>query len=153
MFYKEAPPPVEALTLHYHPSLPNDPDKARKVKLDIESTLCGPDQRCPGSKSDIPALKQQSYTGTSRVLPSATADIPCSELGVDGMLEKLTDLIYLVDSDHDTCKYFTAKNGNFGTAYAHLCCNFIPPILTNKSQKCTASMRGSGGICLIVHLL
>ncbi len=133
VFYKEALLPVEALLLHYHPSLPDDPDKARKAKLDIESTLCGPDQRCPGSKSDILVLKQQSYTGTSRVLPSATADIPCLELGVDGMLEKLTDLIHLVDSDRDTCEYFIAKNSDFGTAYAHLCCNFIPPILTNES--------------------
>ncbi len=145
VFYKEAPLPVDALPLHYHPSLPNDPDKARKVKLDIESTLCGPDQRCPGSKSDIPVLKQQSYTGTSRVLPSATADIPCSELGVDGMLEKLTDLIHLVDSDCDTCKYFIAKNGNLGTAYAHLHCNFIPPILTNNHKSAQLRWRDPVG--------
>ncbi len=40
-------------------------------------------------ESSIPVLKQRSYIGRNPVISSALADTPCTDLGVDGVLEKL----------------------------------------------------------------
>ncbi len=70
-------------------------------------------------ESSIPVLKQQSYTGG--VLPSTVANIPCTALGVDGMLEKLNPPVHTLGSPlYMGCEYFVAENYDLGTAYAHL---------------------------------
>ncbi len=68
-------------------------------------------------------LKQQSFTG--RVLPSTTADIPCSKLCVDEILESLNITfapVNITDSLCKACQYFIDKKYDLGTAYAHLRC-------------------------------
>ncbi len=82
--------------------------------------LTGTDQ-----KASIPVLKQRSYTGRKPVIPSTLADTLCSDLNIQGLLEKLnailgtsytlfTPWVYSVLGD---C---ILKEFDFGTAYAHL---------------------------------
>ncbi|KAK0457555.1 uncharacterized protein EV420DRAFT_1480621 [Desarmillaria tabescens] len=82
-----------------------------------EVTLSAYDET--GRAESIPVLKQRAYTG--RVLPSAVADTPCADLGVDGMLEKLNAPSRTPDSPlYKACEDFVTENCDFGTAYAHL---------------------------------
>lgn len=39
-------------------------------------------------KASIPVLKQRSYTGKKPVIPSTLAGTLCSDLGIQGLLEK-----------------------------------------------------------------
>ncbi len=69
--------------------------------------------------STIPVVRQRSFIG--RVLPSAVADIPCAELGVQGVLEKLNVLDCTPGSPrYNAWEYFVAEDCDLGTAYAHL---------------------------------
>ncbi|KAK0447550.1 hypothetical protein EV421DRAFT_147770 [Armillaria borealis] len=74
-------------------------------------------------ESTIPVLKQWSYTGARKVIPSALADTFCADLGVDGVLEKLNTTLgtsYALDSVISILDSYIARNDDFGTAYAYL---------------------------------
>jgi len=68
---------------------------------------------------------QQGYTGHSRVIPSSLADVPCSSFGVEGLLEKLNDVMrqsFTLDMPSisellDSC---ISRNYDFGTTYGRL---------------------------------
>ncbi len=64
-------------------------------------------------------LGQRSFTG--RVLPSAVADVPCAELGVQGVLERLNAPGCTPGSPrYKAWEYFIIEDCDLGTAYAHL---------------------------------
>ncbi|KAK0431776.1 hypothetical protein EV421DRAFT_2089870 [Armillaria borealis] len=44
-------------------------------------------------ESSIPVLKQRLYTGRKPVISSALANTPCAELGIDGVLGKLNEIL------------------------------------------------------------
>ncbi|PBK59035.1 hypothetical protein ARMSODRAFT_1090998 [Armillaria solidipes] len=74
-------------------------------------------------ESTIPVLKQRSYTGARKVIPSALVDTLCADLGVDGVLEKLNTTLgtsYALDSVISILDSYIARNDDFGTAYAYL---------------------------------
>ncbi|KAK0479160.1 hypothetical protein IW261DRAFT_1336744, partial [Armillaria novae-zelandiae] len=65
------------------------------------------------------------YTGNNGAIPSTFADIPCADLGVDGVFKKLEATLSVSDSfglgfDHSILKPYVARNDNFGTVYSHL---------------------------------
>ncbi len=67
-------------------------------------------------------LKQQRYIG-AKVIPSALADTPCAELGVNGVLDRLNTLLgtsYALCSVLGVLNYYDRRNYDFGTAYAYL---------------------------------
>ncbi len=90
------------------------------------------------AESTIPVLNQQSYTQRSYinylpVISSALADIRCTDLGIDGVLEKLNATLhtsYTLGSKilpflgivqlHSILELYVARNDDFGTVYAHL---------------------------------
>ncbi len=90
------------------------------------------------AESTIPVLNQQSYTQRSYinylpVISSALADIRCTDLGIDGVLEKLNATLhtsYTLGSKilpflgivqlHSILEPYIARNDDFGTVYAHL---------------------------------
>ncbi|KAK0184103.1 hypothetical protein F5146DRAFT_323990 [Armillaria mellea] len=59
-----------------------------------------------------------------RIIPPSLADIPCADLGVDGLLKQLNEALNtecpLTPSLSSLLKSFIAKSYDFGTAYAHL---------------------------------
>ncbi|SJL16591.1 uncharacterized protein ARMOST_20117 [Armillaria ostoyae] len=95
-------------------------------------------------ESSIPVLKQRSYTGRKPVISSALANTPCAELGIDGVLGNLNEIL---DTSYSVNTFFsrdvflklvetparqnltplrwilepyTKENYDFGTAYAQL---------------------------------
>ncbi|KAK0479149.1 hypothetical protein IW261DRAFT_1399519 [Armillaria novae-zelandiae] len=81
----------------------------------------------------IPVLKQRSYTGSGAVIPSALANVPCADLGVDGVLEELNAALgthYSLGSEdlrlwrkttlRSILEPYVARNDDFGTVYSHL---------------------------------
>ncbi|KAK0500932.1 hypothetical protein EDD18DRAFT_1067241 [Armillaria luteobubalina] len=71
----------------------------------------------------IPVLKQRSYTGTRKVIPSALANTLCIDLGVEGVLKKLNTTLgtlYPLDSVISILNPYITQNSDFGTAYAYL---------------------------------
>ncbi len=55
------------------------------------------------------------------MLPSAIANILCTVLGVDGMLERLNATVRTPDGPlYRAWEYFVTENYDLGTAYAHL---------------------------------
>ncbi|KAK0499238.1 hypothetical protein EDD18DRAFT_1103658 [Armillaria luteobubalina] len=64
----------------------------------------------------IPVLKQRSYTGNAPVISSALADMPCADLGMDGVLEKLNVTLRHIQFLNHTFHEMT----DFGMVYAHL---------------------------------
>ncbi|KAK0457546.1 uncharacterized protein EV420DRAFT_502406 [Desarmillaria tabescens] len=82
-----------------------------------EVTLSAYDET--GQAENVPVLKQRAYTG--RILPSSVANIPCVDLGVDGILEKLNVPVCTLESYlYQACKDFVTENRDLGTAYARL---------------------------------
>ncbi len=72
----------------------------------------------------IPVLKQRSYTG-KMVISSALADTLCTDLGVQGILEKLNMIFgtsYTLDSGilHSVLQSYIRQKSDFGNAYTHL---------------------------------
>lgn len=68
---------------------------------------------------------QLRYTGHSRVIPSSLAAVPCSSLGVEGLLEKLNEVMrqsFTLDmpSISELIKSCISRNYDFGTAYGRL---------------------------------
>ncbi len=77
------------------------------------------------AESTIPVLKQRSYTGAF-VIPSALANIPCTDLGVIGFVENLNAALgasYTADEVHPVLNsilhFYEGQNCDFGTVYAH----------------------------------
>ncbi|PBK62011.1 hypothetical protein ARMSODRAFT_943371 [Armillaria solidipes] len=74
-------------------------------------------------ESTTPVRKQRSYTGRG-VIPSSLADTLCTDLGVDGVLEKINTILgtsYILDeSVISVLNSYVAQNYDFGTAYAYL---------------------------------
>ncbi|KAK0477769.1 hypothetical protein IW261DRAFT_1484026 [Armillaria novae-zelandiae] len=73
-------------------------------------------------ESTIPVLKQRSYTGPE-VLPSALADTPCADLGIERVLMELNTTLgtsYTLHSTSSVLVPYITQGFDFGTAYAHL---------------------------------
>ncbi len=73
----------------------------------------------------IPVLKQRSYTGRRPVISSSVAAIPCANLGVVGLLEKLNTILSTshtlkIHSLSSLLKAYIIKDYDFGTVYGHL---------------------------------
>ncbi|PBK59651.1 hypothetical protein ARMSODRAFT_966722 [Armillaria solidipes] len=74
-------------------------------------------------ESSIPVLKQRSYTGSNRVIPSALANLPCADLGVDAVFEMLNAILgtrHNPTSHKSILGPYITWNYDFGTVYAHL---------------------------------
>ncbi|KAK0445296.1 uncharacterized protein EV420DRAFT_970845 [Desarmillaria tabescens] len=74
-------------------------------------------------ESTIPVLKQQSYTG-KKVIPSALADTPCADLGVNGVFEKLNTILgtsyILSPMMSSVLDSYIREKWDFGRVYAYL---------------------------------
>ncbi|KAK0497865.1 hypothetical protein EDD18DRAFT_1159841, partial [Armillaria luteobubalina] len=74
-------------------------------------------------ESTIPVLNQRSYTGR-KAIPSALANIPCADLGVHGVFEKLNTILgtsyILSPTISSVLESYVRRNWDFGTVYAHL---------------------------------
>ncbi len=90
-----------------------------------EVTLSAPTE-AGQAESTILVPKQRSYIGRKPVIPSALADTLCTELGVDGVLEKLNATLStsynLTASLNSVLKSYITRNDDFGMAYADLRC-------------------------------
>ncbi|KAK0477773.1 hypothetical protein IW261DRAFT_251749 [Armillaria novae-zelandiae] len=110
-------------------------------------------------ESSIPVLKQRSYTGTKPVISSPLANTPCAELGTDGFLRKLNELL---DTSYSVNTLFSRnaslkpetparqnlthlswilepyieQNYDFGTAYAQLR-RYWSDVTCMESNLCT----------------
>ncbi|SJL16896.1 uncharacterized protein ARMOST_20426 [Armillaria ostoyae] len=75
-------------------------------------------------ESSIPVLKQRSYTGSERVIPSALANISCANLGVDAVVEKLNVILgtshKLMASVSAVLESYITRNYDFGMVYGYL---------------------------------
>ncbi|KAK0479159.1 hypothetical protein IW261DRAFT_1593739 [Armillaria novae-zelandiae] len=82
---------------------------------------------------NILVLKQRSYTGNGAVIPSALANVPCADLGVEGVLKRLNAKLgtsYSLGSKvlglwrkttlRSILKPYVKRNDDFGTVYSHL---------------------------------
>ncbi len=85
-------------------------------------------------ESAIPVLKQRAYTGKG-VIPSTLANILCSDLGIDGVLETLNTTLgtshALDESMISVLNFYVSQGFDFGTAYAYFrgnCEWYIPAI-------------------------
>ncbi|KAK0433757.1 hypothetical protein EV421DRAFT_1994036 [Armillaria borealis] len=77
-------------------------------------------------ESSIQVPKQKSYTGKTPMIPSSLANIPCSSLGVKGLLGKLNSILdtsYTMEihSLSSLLDAYIMKGYDFGTVYGHLC--------------------------------
>ncbi|KAK0431835.1 hypothetical protein EV421DRAFT_2041012 [Armillaria borealis] len=73
-------------------------------------------------ESAIPVPEQRRYTGRKPVLPTALADIPCTRLGVDGLLDKLNSIL-----------------GTSYTLNTHSKCFFADTLLKTMSRRLSYS--------------
>ncbi|KAK0479168.1 hypothetical protein IW261DRAFT_1626413 [Armillaria novae-zelandiae] len=86
----------------------------------------------------VPVLKQRHYTGNSAAIPSAIANIPCADLGVDRVLKRLNATLstsYSLGSEdlhlrrkttlRSILKPYVIRNDDFGTVYSYLRCFWV----------------------------
>ncbi|PBK64767.1 hypothetical protein ARMSODRAFT_1022753 [Armillaria solidipes] len=78
-----------------------------------------------GQMASTPVPKQQSYTGKKPVISFTLADTLCSDLGIQGLLEKLntilgTSFTMFTSSVYSVLEDCILQKWDFGTAYAYL---------------------------------
>ncbi|KAK0232858.1 hypothetical protein IW262DRAFT_1500159 [Armillaria fumosa] len=97
------------------------------------------------TEKSISVPKQRAYTGREPVIPSSLADTPCSNLGVQGLLNLLNTTLrtsYTLNTPYlsSVLKDCIAHDYDFGTAYGRLrktWCNHLTGIQM-ELQKCEA---------------
>ncbi|KAK0229238.1 hypothetical protein EDD85DRAFT_852237 [Armillaria nabsnona] len=77
-------------------------------------------------ESSIKVPLQQSYTGTTPVIPSSLADTPCANLGIPNLLDLFnatlrTSFTLDTPSLSSVLQDCIENNYDFGTAYGRLC--------------------------------
>ncbi|KAK0224931.1 hypothetical protein EDD85DRAFT_981189 [Armillaria nabsnona] len=77
-------------------------------------------------QTSIPVLKQRSYIGKKPIIPSTLTDTLCSNLGIQGLLEKLNTTLSMSDTLFTPQVYSVLEDcimqkWDFGTAFAYLC--------------------------------
>ncbi len=92
----------------------------------------------------IPVLTQRYFIG-KWVIPSSLANTPCANLGLDGVLEKLSTMLgtsYTLDSIKLVLHSFVAQGLDFGAAYAYLR-PYWDDVHAIKHNLCTGELNNS----------
>ncbi|KAK0491951.1 hypothetical protein EDD18DRAFT_530376 [Armillaria luteobubalina] len=76
-------------------------------------------------EASISVIKQRAYTGRYPVIPSSLADTPCTRLGVEGILEKLNNILgtsYTLEmrSLSSLLDAYILEDYDFGTVFSRL---------------------------------
>ncbi|SJL15304.1 uncharacterized protein ARMOST_18797 [Armillaria ostoyae] len=104
-----------------------DWDKQAHLKYDsLPEVTLSASTKIGQAELSIALPNQCSYTGRKPVILSSLADIPCVNLGVTKLLEKLNTILgtsYTLQtlSLSSLLKVYINKGYDFGTIYAHLC--------------------------------